>query len=197
MINIVTAFKSEAEPLIQGLQLNKVESHSIFPLYQSNEFQLAISGLGSQKTFEVTSRLIELAGVSSKDQWLNFGVAGSGSYPVGAFVLAEIVSVEGKNQSWSLHPPCLDSIGGKRLEKARIHCVDRVEETFASPWVYEMESSGFLQALQIHHLEGRAIILKLISDGPEEKDLNLARIRRLIQNSSKKLVNIVRSIGTS
>lgn len=158
MFAIVTAFHSEAKPLIEYFKLKLQTAKSAFPIYQNETMHLIISGMGK---INAASAVGYLQAKLQIDEivWLNFGIAGHRTMDLGSSIIAHKVIDSGTGQAF--YP----TITGSIPEKGSIlYTVDQAERTFSEDYVYEMEASGFMQAALRFSSSELVHCYKIISD---------------------------------
>ncbi len=172
MINLVIALKCEAKPLIRRYGLKPAAKAGLFPVYQTENMRLILSGPGKMAAREAVISLSDLA-ESKKEAWLNIGTGGSGEFPVGKGVLAHKITDRASQKSW--YPPMIfqgqvqkNEVGGPvpnyLCETAAILTVEDVEEKYIGAWVYEMEAAGFYGAAVRYSSAELIHCYKVISD---------------------------------
>ncbi|MCB1110908.1 MAG: hypothetical protein KDK64_07995 [Chlamydiia bacterium] len=158
-ICIEVALKAEATPLIEAFKLKPLAGNPLFPIYENEDLKLIISGVGKIKAGAACSYL---AGIHRDEDiygWLNVGVGGHRSFPIGTPVLINQV-IDGARKtkhypSIVFDPPC-------RTEGCIT--VENPEHTYPLQAVYDMEAAGFYPiASKISPLE-MIHIFKVISD---------------------------------
>ncbi len=137
MINIVTAFPGEARPLIDHLGLTDRDSRGPVSLYRNATHRLVISGAGKTRAAAATAWLQAIDTVKNA-AWLNIGIAGHASRPVGAGVLAHRITDHGTGKSW--YPP---QVHGLTLATDNLITVDKPETAYPEHALYDMEAAGF------------------------------------------------------
>jgi hypothetical protein len=137
MINIVTAFPGEARPLIDHLGLTDRDRRGPVTVYRNTTHRLVISGAGKPRAAAATAWLQATDPVKNA-AWLNIGIAGHASRPVGAGVLAHRITDHGTGSSW--YPP---QVHGLTLETDNLITVDKPETGYPEPALYDMEAAGF------------------------------------------------------
>lgn len=138
MINIVTAFPGEARPLIDCLVLTDRDSRGPGTLYRNGKCRLVISGAGKIQAAAATAWLQETGPVNGNAAWLNIGIAGHASRPVGDAALAHRITDHGTGQSW--YPP---QVHGLSLATDNLVTVDTPETGYPENVLYDMEAAGF------------------------------------------------------
>lgn len=175
MIRLVVALSAEARPLIRRFGLARAEAGD-FPVWRADGVALVVSGVGrraaSAATVDLASR--EPAGEAA---WLNVGIAGHRSLPLGGVVLAHKVTSAADEAAWYpplvFEPPCAT---------ATVTTVDRPETAYPGGTVYEMEAAGFYAAAARFASAELIQVVKVISDNAEApvERLTASRVRELI-----------------
>lgn len=138
MINIVTAFPGEARPLIDCLGLTAKDTRGPGTLYHSGKCRLVVSGGGKARAAAATAWLQETGPLNGNAAWLNVGIAGHASRPVGDGALAHRITDHETGQSW--YPP---QVHGLILTTDTLVTVDIPESAYPEHVLYDMEATGF------------------------------------------------------
>ncbi|MCY4228685.1 MAG: hypothetical protein OXF20_13545 [Gammaproteobacteria bacterium] len=191
---IISAYRAEAESLLDFSDFVFDKSIREFQVFRSGQAVLGISGEGKKQAEKLTALLISRyvldLGVKSS-LWFNFGVAGSGSHVPGSLVYASrVVDAETKNQ-WEL----LARDAGD-VSVATLNTVTKPSNEYQEGMIYDMEASGILSALSSHSLARQALVLKLISDGPDYPFhcLTKSDIVKLLGDARQKLYSIIHAL---
>src|ERR1700761_8244047 len=99
MIAIVTAFHSEAKPLIEYFKLKTQMTQAPFPIYQNENMHLIISGLGKINAALAVGYLQAIL-QTPNIVWLNIGIGGHRSMEIGTAILAHKVIDESTARSF-------------------------------------------------------------------------------------------------
>ena len=187
MLNILTAFKTEAEPLIAHFSLCPDLAAGQFQIFSGDGIQLGISGMGYTCARNLTIELMS----ESKDLdscWLNFGIAGGSDHPIGQLVQAGCVSYLALERRWQLQ-----NWAGLTLPVVNLYTVNHPQHAYAGQQIYDMEAAGMLSALSDARSLARVVCLKLISDGPTAPlaELTSNNMIRLIRDSQDALVDVI------
>lgn len=165
MINIVVAFKDEARPFIRGLSLRPQPGAgaggNAFPLYRRGGVRLIISGMGAENAAAATRFLRAHGPAAAATRWLNFGIAGSAQFEIGAVVMASRVCGPRSGERWSCYRP--PSMG---LPDAVVRTVEQPETRYGWSGVYDMEAAGICRAVGASRCEAGVVCIKLVTDGP-------------------------------
>jgi hypothetical protein len=146
MLNIVTALKIEAGPIIDYFQLKSRNG-----IYQNGKINLIITGQGKIKCAVNTALLL------SKHRFptLNIGIAGSGKHETGTgFFIHKITDTD---TGYNYYP---DYFNGQSEE---IHTVSSLGKYYT---LTDMESSGFFEACYKFLNVNEIILYKIVSDTP-------------------------------
>jgi adenosylhomocysteine nucleosidase len=166
MLRFVVALHAEARPLVERFGLAPM-GEAPFPLYRGEEAWLIVSGQGKAAAAAATAYLHLAAGGEPGRAWLNVGLGGHGLRPLGEGVVAHKISDAASGVSW--YPQLvLDSPS----PTVPLLTVERVEEEYEPPWVYESEAAGFFPIACRFSLAELVHCYKVVSDNP---DATLAR----------------------
>jgi len=149
MLNIVTALKIEAEPIIKhfGLKSNK-------GIYQNGYINLIITGSGKIKSAINTSLLLSKYPYKT----LNIGIAGSDKHEINeGFFIHKISDYD---SGLEYYPDYFEE------NSSEITCISKIGKYFE---LVDMESSGFFEACYKFLSVEEIILYKIVSDTPETK----------------------------
>ncbi len=189
MLNILTATKIEATPIIEAFSLVKTNISDEIPLYKTSQITLGISGVGFQNAKTLAERIFDKSNENAV--WLNFGVAGSGSYAIGSLVQARTVTQVETGEIWKL-----SSNFSSILSQADVVTVHTPQVVYSNDEVYEMESAGIVTHLSTQGQLDRVVVLKLISDGPGKNaiSLNKSAIQKLVHGAKNDIIAAVNHV---
>lgn len=188
MLHLLTALRPEARPFVDAWSLRRDPDVSGFDLYEGElddaGVRLVRAGLGKA---HMAAAVGWLAGrtrgrTDGTVIWLNVGIAGHGSLPTGALVMAHrVVDVGSGRSSYPplvIEPPC---------PTCELRTVDVPETKYAeaAEVAFDMEGSAFVDAARRFATAELVHCLKVVSDGPEAPvtKLNRGRIAELVQNA--------------
>ncbi len=138
--------------MIAHFGLKRQQPDGDFPIYQKDAISLIRSGTGRAAAKKATCTLLNHQ--QQERIWINLGIAGHASRPIGDMILARYILDETSQQQWKLpsdlDPPC---------ELERLTTVSQPEFDYTRPGAFDMEAAGFLSAL-----DGNGYCLKIISD---------------------------------
>ena len=190
----VVALKAEAQPLISILNLRSISNDLNFPIYTNAEtgHALVISGVGNVKSAVAATYLRIVCKVKSFAAWINFGIAGYYSEPVGQIIQAIKVSDLARNKSY---------FPGVRLTKiiaiAPLYTVSQVEKAYSQPVLYDMEAAGFCEIVPSFCCNELIFVLKVVSDTPKTsaETVSKKQIKKLILQNTEKIYELISEIS--
>ncbi len=156
MVAIVCALAGEASPLSRHLNLRRCQKPTPFPLFQSQDFRLVVSGVGKVRSAAATAYLLSLG---PSETVLNIGLAAApGEIPIGEALL--IHKVTDRATGGVFYPDVLVRHG---FREAPLTTADRPQTT---PWAtpVDMEASGFCQAAAHFVSSAQTGLVKVVSD---------------------------------
>lgn len=171
MTYIVTALKSEAQPIIDFLNLTKKEDKN-FPIFTNQDITLIISGMGK------INSAIAVTYLAPEEKILNIGICGSTSHKLGE--LFQIKKIIDKSSQKVVH---LNQNG------ETITCVDTPQNNpnqFKNTLV-DMESFGFYQASRKFVKKENILLYKIVSDKISNTILTPKEVHDLIYPHIKKI----------
>ncbi|MEO1923747.1 MAG: hypothetical protein ABGX25_04450 [Nautiliaceae bacterium] len=162
MINIVTALKIEAIPIIEYFNLK-----STGEIYQNKEINLIITGSGKVKSAINTALLLRKKTYPT----INIGIAGSNKHPIGSgFFIHKITDTD---TGFEYYPDFFEE------PSEEIFTVSKTQKYFS---LVDMESSGFFEAAYKFLSVEKIILYKIVSDTPNQP-FNKNTIPKLIEKS--------------
>ncbi|ACM93602.1 conserved hypothetical protein [Nautilia profundicola AmH] len=170
MLNIVTALKIEAEPIIKHFKLKSRDG-----IYQNETINLIITGQGKIKSAINTALLL------SKHIYptLNIGIAGSSDYDVNeGFFIHKITD---SDTGYNYYPDIINS------QTEEIHTVSKIGKYYK---LTDMEASGFFEAAYKFLNVNEIILYKIVSDTPSHK-ANKNEIPKLIKSHLNTIENLI------
>ncbi len=180
-LRFVTAHRSEALPIIEFYNLNLIKTDfSKLKLFTNKKksIWLVISGTGRKKAFEASRALNKTSKDYSSPLWINIGIAGHENFNVGSIYEIKKVILN-HNKKKALYTNSLSS-----YFNVHTGCnVNKEEKLYKNSYIYDMESFGFLSAVELFALRERIFIFKIISDNLKCK---LSDYKTFAYNSIKK-----------
>ena len=163
IINFLVALKHEALPIIDyfELTLNDKKYRNIFSNVEKNIF-LIITGIGIQNAKKAVAKLKQLKN-NKNDIWVNIGIAGHETFKVGSiYEIKKVISSNNKNIFFT------NSFYNK-VPTSTICCVNKEEKKYNNKYLYDMESYGFLEALDSLTIKENIFMFKIVSDNLQFK----------------------------
>lgn len=187
MIHLITALRSEAQPLIEHFNLTETATHPAQRIYENDNIRLGISGVGKVNVAAMIGYLAAL-NPAQPVAWINIGIAGHNSLPLGSQVLIDRIIDRDSGSVDYLHL-------GKKLpyQSLALTTVSIPETNYPGDTLFDMEGSGFFVAAhQFSSLELLSVI-KIVSDNRDEKLANItkAAITNHIANSIPMLDHLI------
>ncbi len=167
---LVVALYAEARPLIDHFRLKALAHPTLFPIWSHDTVVLIISGVGKIQAAAAVSYLAGIYRDEPIDSWLNIGIAGHRSLPIGTPTLVHKITDASRNisffPSFAFVPTC-----------ATYPCltVDQPTNAYPEDALCEMEGSGFYPlAAKIAPLE-TIHLFKVISDNRDNSSHNITK----------------------
>jgi adenosylhomocysteine nucleosidase len=165
MLRFVVALPAEARPLVERFGMAAV-SEAPFPVYRGEDrgeqAWLIVSGPGKAAAGAATAYLHLAAGSAPGRVWLNVGLGGHGQRRLGEGVVAHKISDAASGGAW--YPQL---VVDSPSPTAPVLCVERMEEEYEPPWVYESEAAGFFPTACRFSVAELVHCYKVISDNPD------------------------------
>src|SRR4051794_24337223 len=137
MLRFVVAFQAEARALVERFGMEPA-GEGPFSVYRGEDAWLIVSGLGKAAAAAATAFLHLFSGGEMGRAWINVGLGGHSARPVGEGVIAHNISDGASGASW--YPQLV--VDSPR-PTVPVLTVERMEEEYAPPWVYDAEAAGF------------------------------------------------------
>ncbi|MGB3562367.1 MAG: hypothetical protein WBH85_10350 [Thermoanaerobaculia bacterium] len=188
----MTALPAEARPLVARLGLRSLDQGDPFRIWEGDGTTLIVSGVGKMAAAAAVAHLRQRLSGSSIGGWINVGIGGHRSYPLGSPILASEVRDATSGQRWSpaipFSPPCRTDA---------VLTVERVERLYPEAVVYDMEASGFYEAALHGGDPGLVQVLKVVSDNKTSSvdRVSGARVEQLLEASADTIENLVSAVA--
>ncbi len=193
MIHIFCALPCEAGPIIQLLKLTELKQFDLFRIYQSKDKQssLTITETGKLNAASAVSYHHACLDTQASDIWLNIGIAGHESIPVGEARLINKITDNQDKTSWYpqilFKPPC---------DSAPLVTLDNPSTDYQD-MLFDMEASGFYQiAIRLGTAEC-IHCLKIISDNHTQptSTVNADSVKKLVIAQIETIENVLKSLS--
>lgn len=191
MLNLVIALQCEAQPLIDSFRLKRDSSHHVFPIYTNDNITLVICGIGKINAANACGYLAGMQCTADKTPaaWLNVGIIGGASLPVGDIFLAH--SIKDRTTQSRFYPAILFKLP---CTTYGIITADSPETEYHEDTPVDMEGAGFFSAATRYSTVELIHVIKIVSDNKKysAENLDKQQATRLV---SKKMGIIEKVIG--
>ncbi len=186
IINFLIALKHEAIPIIDyfELTLNDKKFRNIFSNVEKTIF-LIITGIGIKNAKKAVTKLKKLNN-NKDDIWVNIGIAGHETFKEGSiYEIKKVISSNNKNTFFT------NSFYNK-IPTTTVCCVDKEEKKYNNKYLYDMESFGFLEALDSLTIKENIFMFKIVSDNLQFKPKSYKNVAiSFISKHIRKIDNIL------
>ncbi|HEX6902434.1 MAG TPA: hypothetical protein VF789_22130 [Thermoanaerobaculia bacterium] len=185
MLRFVVALLAEARPLVERFRMEVVEE-APFAVYRGREGWLILSGHGKAAAAAATAYLHLASGGVMSRAWINVGLGGHRQRPLGEGVVAHKISDAASGASW--YPQLV--IDSPR-PTAPVLTVERMEEEYSLPWVYESEAAGFFPIACRFSTAELVHCYKIVSDNPDatlSRRMSAAAVEDLVASNLEEIM---------
>ena len=189
-IRWVTAFKEEAQAILDHYKLKPIKEKTIFPIYKNEDetHWLIISGIGRNNAAAATAYLYAYSKASKYTSWINIGIAGSSKGNYGDLYLVDKISTYQRKKCTypSTQPKAT-------LPKMHLFTSDIPISDYSSHELIDMEGSAFFDIASKLTSKEFICLMKVISDGPKNyiKEITKSKISNLIKENLSKIIDLV------
>lgn len=165
--HILTALPCEAKPLIAHYQLKRCMAIEPFTTYEKDNVTLTVTGIGKVSMAASVAFIHQLVGGIPNSVWLNIGIAGHQSHPVGSAFIAHKITDADTGRCWYPPQPFNTPCESEEINTVSIPLVDYPETC-----LYDMEASAFHEIAMRFSTGELVQCLKIVSDNtanPAEK----------------------------
>jgi hypothetical protein len=188
MNTLIIALKHEAYHVIKRYQLT-LAVHQPFKVYQNENLRVVLSGVGKSASHAATKFALEDRNTHN-GLWINFGVAGDRTLPIGSLVSISKVTENDTDRRW--YPS---------IKQANKHCVKELLTYSTAVNQYplnsccDMEAAGFMAAVSETICSEHIHVLKLISDNTSSGIGNLTKIlmKHLVEEKMSLIGDYIKS----
>lgn len=192
MIHLISALKPEARPLLEHFDLRPLPGSRAFPVYQNRngDITLTRSGMGKAAAAAATKLTRALFKADKSHAWLNLGVAGHASLPLGQAALVAKITDAASGQTWFPSRVFSAALPVCELLTLEEPCADHQEVLF------DMEGAGFFSAVSGCATTELAQTVKVVSDNAEHppEDLTPTRVSHLIEGNLAVIDELARQL---
>lgn len=184
------ALHCEAKPVIDFYRLKKLKNPNHFDCYQNDQMLCVVSGMGGQNMQQAVNWVIETFKIESGSGWINIGIAGHLSYPVGTALLVSSVSQHDRSTAIFLHPPEHNTLASCALSSQQKENTD-----YQANVIFDLEAYAFVNSVKafspLHHCQ----CVKVISDNADTPpQRNKAAISQLIADTMPAIHEVAMSL---
>ena len=191
-VNLVMALPAEAKPVARHFGLQRDSRATGFPLYRNGSMALAVSGPGQAAAQQAT----EWLGTRERNEaiWINLGIAGHPTRPVGQAVLAALVEDGMTGEQWHTaplpDPPCASD---------RVVTLNDPDLTYQRDALVEMEAAGFFRAASGLAAPDRIYCLKIVSDNRQQPahGINGQQVSRLLETGMATFESLLQQVRSN
>jgi nucleoside phosphorylase len=174
---LVVALPAEAKPVNRRYGLRRDNRHGRFSLYQGRQMALVVSGPGKKAALQAADWMHSILNPQSDCTWVNLGIAGHATRPVGQMVYAELVEDATTGDRWETSPP-----PGFCCEKDKITTLESPDTEYSQEGLVDMEAAGFFRAARRYVAPEHIHCIKVVSDNRSSgtKGISGKMVSRLI-----------------
>ena len=177
----VVALLNEAKPLIEKLRLKNLSIDSLHPIYANDAGTdwLVLTGVGQLNAASGSASLYQACPKSNSANWVNIGIAGSGTNSIGELFYVRSVRQKSTNTKNSFYPFILPNL---KIKTADLITTDLPETNYNQEALFDMEAWAFYKILQKKVTRELISVFKVVSDNSVESlnSLNRHSISSLI-----------------
>ena len=185
MLHFVVALQAEARPLAERFGLRSA-GEGPFPVYRSESAWLIVSGQGKAASAAATAYLHLASGGGMGGVWLNVGLGGHSLRTLGEGVIAHKISDAASGAAW--YPQIVVE---SPSPTAPVLTVERVEEEYSPPWIYESEAAGFVPTACRFSIAELVHCYKIVADNPDatlSRRISSAAIEEMVGRNLDRIV---------
>lgn len=176
MLIWVCALHCEAKPVIDFYRLKKSHDDNTYDLYRRHDMTCIVSGPGKLASAAATAWMAGREQASGPHAWINLGTAGAAEHEIGAlFQLHQIIDADSEQR---FYPVIAEK---SALEGHAGLCLSQASTEYRDEYLYDMESSGFMQSAIRFSSAELIRCIKVVSDNRQEQiGRNRRRVSELI-----------------
>ena len=163
-VRFVCALAPEAAPIISRFSMVAVGEARPFRVYRDPDHVrwLVLSGVGKSSAAAAVAHLAAISGVGPAHTWINVGICGHQTGPVGRVLRANKITDEGSGRCW--YPSLIHRIG---CSSDGLRTVDKPDQEYRETGMVDMEASGFYATALRYTTQELVQVLKVVTDCPE------------------------------
>ncbi len=189
---LVVALPAEGRPLRHHFRLERDPGLDRKPVYRRGRLALALSGPGRAAARETVAWCLERGLGGPGDVWVNVGIAGHATAPLGRVLLADEVEEPASGRRWV---PAAPLPGG--WQASRLLTLDAPGAGYRDDVLYDMEAAGFLEGLEACGAGEQGLCVKVVSDNATTGigGVNGRLVSRLVEGAIPALEELLRGRG--
>ena len=177
MLIWVCALHCEAKPVIDFYRLKKSHDDNAYDLYRNQDMICIVSGPGKLASAAATAWIAAREQASGSLAWINLGTAGAAGHEIGAlFQLHQVIDADSEQRYYPVitEKPVLEGHAGL--------CLSQPSTDYREQYLYDMESSGFMQSALRFSSAELIRCVKIVSDNRREQTgRNRRRVSELVE----------------
>lgn len=178
MLIWIAALHCEAKPVIDHYKLKKSPSHHAFDLYQNDDMQCVISGLGKIATASATAWVAGINQHTPGMAWINIGIAGAAEYALGSAWWVNKISDRASGQSYFPVPVITAD-----LPAAQCLTLDQPSSDYLPEMLFDMEASAYFSTATRFSSAELVHSIKVISDNlAQQTGRDKAAVSKLVHH---------------
>jgi adenosylhomocysteine nucleosidase len=175
----VCALHCEAKPVIDFYRLKKSRGDEAFDVYRNDDMTCVISGPGKLASAAASAWIAARVTPGPSPLWINLGTAGAAEHELGSpFLLHQVVDADSGQRYYPMMPEKPSIAGHAGL------CLSQPSTDYREEYLFDMESSGFMQAALRFSSAELVRSLKVVSDNRQiQTGRDRQRVSDLIQQN--------------
>ena len=164
MLIWVCAMHCEAKPVIDYYRLKKSYDDNAYDLYRGADMICIVSGPGKLASAAATAWIAAYEQTAGSLAWINLGIAGAADHDIGSlFLLHQIIDADSDQRFYPLMTEKPAIIGTTAL------CLSQPSTEYHEAYLFDMESSGFMQSALCFSSAELVRCIKVISDNRQSQ----------------------------
>jgi len=195
----IVALKVEAKPIIAYFKMSRIDHGLKFPIFedQTKNNCLIITGVGQLNSSQATQLLRNENKAPPWAGFINIGIAGHGIASMGTLFLVD--KIRQHNSTKYSYPSVVFPL---KLPRSELLTSDYPTTDYKRDILFDMEGYGFFTTASRLSSKELIILLKIVSDGPEEdvKNLTGKKVSKLVSANIGSILDVsekLRSISAS
>ena len=191
MLIWVCALHCEAKPVIDFYRLKKITGQSLpFDLYAGAECHCIVTGMGDQNMLRGLQSAQQYFHNISAKRWINLGIAGHKTLPLGSAVIVEQTANEATGETIALPAPKHSGFSIRPAISVSAETTDYHDDA-----IFDMESFRFAQHCRQQAQPENCCCIKIISDNAASKpNRNKAQISAWIADKMPQIADLAQSL---